>query len=222
MNTTVEQLLNSGVITFSEASTPVHHIYFPADNWVLKYEDCPVDGISVWPDRLRIMLTDAEGDEIDVFTNINNPLQYSLNLDLFKRAVVLPELVVVPFDDNEYAGRTTGDSCWNPGIFFPYTPGMTVEDLGRLTDEYFLKEYAPEPPLCDTPESVDPDDEPFTIEDIRDEYGIDIPTGGWVIERKLLDAINNIDVDAGNDTALYNMVYVLKSAVANLATFTLE
>ena len=124
------------------------------------------------------------------------------------------DLVVVPFNDNDHNGRTTGDSSCGPETCVPYLSGMTVEDLQAAWRKEFIVEDGV------TEEEVQ-ESGYKDLDDYAKDCGITC-TGGWVIERRDFDAINAGSFDVGNDTALYGMLHALKSSIAAAAIKTVE
>jgi hypothetical protein len=116
------------------------------------------------------------------------------------------ELMVVPFDDEE--GRTTGDSSWNPEIYFPYEEGMTVEDVKQKAVKQLMKDWKEEDCFDSTEEFIE-------------EYDLNV-TGGWVVEKATLDIINAGAYDVGGDSALYAMIHSMKCQVQAAAKKTIE
>ena len=116
-----------------------------------------------------------------------------------------PELVVVPFDKS----LTDGDSSFNPAIFFPYTEGMTLEELKETTLRYFMKEFG-----------VDDEGVYESTKEFAEDEGIHV-TGGWVIEKSTLDIIDVV-VDCGSDSACYAVNRCMKMQVQKAARLILS
>lgn len=131
----------------------------------------------------------------------------------------MSELYVVPFDDNDHNGRTTGDSFFSPELNVPYKEGMTVKDIEvHFLREEFADFIAEDGTL--TEEAVEWGFK--TIDDVVEGFGFHV-TGGWVIEKRDLDIILSADVGyLGNDSALYMFVHTLKEQVQAASKFTIE
>lgn len=115
-------------------------------------------------------------------------------------------LVVVPFDDKE--GRTQGDSCWSTDVCVPYTEAMTVKRLREQALTKLMSDWS--------------DGGEFSnINEFAKQYDVDC-TGGWVVDKLILDIINSGEWDVGNDSAAYAIAHALKCQVEAAAKFIIE
>ena len=93
-------------------------------------------------------------------------------------------------------------------INFKFVDGMTAKSLLDISC-YALIEYFK-------------DSEKYrTVEAFKEEFDISI-TGGWVIKKETLDAINDVNMECGGDSDTYELSTAKKNAVRKYAVFTIE